>query len=417
MLAFLPKAAAQQGEQIQSTRIQRGELSVIFRDNSQSPRELSGIDALFNVKHAAGFDAYDPDTRGASAGLNFEHIICGHANPNNKFTPRHGRYTLRKLPDGNSALLRRQAEDSPWKVASTLKYVVNEPHYIEFSFRCTPQDASLFGRRGYAEFFFANYMNDVQDVSLHFRGHQSPEACLNEYERWAATLDAEKARVRAERVQQLKVLGATVFTRGDDIVELLANRTKITDKDLALVSEFAQLTDLSLEETAIGDAGLVHLRNLQKLEWLNLYRSRIGDPALMEVSRLKSLQHLPIGETHVTDAGLAHLSDMKQLVYLGLRGNNVTNAGVKHVGELVSLTGLHLGETKVTDAGLTPLLSLTSLEKLWLDETMVSDEAIATLARLKSLRELHIAGTKITSEGVKRLSALLPRCQIVDGTR
>lgn len=175
VFTFLPQSAAQRGEQVQSARIERGELSVTFRDNSQSPQQLSGIDALFNIKQAANYDAYDPDTRGASAGLNFEHIISGHPNPNNKFTPRHGRYTLHELPDGKSVLLERRAEDSPWKVASTLKYVVNEPHYIDFAFHCTPHDASLFGRHGYAVFFFANYMNDVDNASMHFRGHLSPD--------------------------------------------------------------------------------------------------------------------------------------------------------------------------------------------------------------------------------------------------
>jgi hypothetical protein len=47
---------------------------------------------------------------------------------------------------------------------------------IDFEFRCTPQDAALFGDRGYAIFFFANYMNDVNDISLHFRGKQSPDS-------------------------------------------------------------------------------------------------------------------------------------------------------------------------------------------------------------------------------------------------
>jgi hypothetical protein len=114
--------------------------------------------------------------------LNFEHIISGHQNPNNSFTPRHGRYTLQRLPDGESVLLVRRAEDCPWKVASTLQYVVNEPYYIDFTFRCTPQDASLFGSRGYAIFFFANYMNDVQDVALHFRGQHAPDG----HEAWIA---------------------------------------------------------------------------------------------------------------------------------------------------------------------------------------------------------------------------------------
>jgi hypothetical protein len=184
MLTIFATAAAQTpgGKQVSSTRIERGELLVTFRDNARSPEELSGIDALFNVKQAADFDAFDPDAQGASAGLNFEHIISGHESPHNAFAPRHGRYTLHKRPDGKSVTLVRRAEDCPWKVASTLTYVVNEPHYIDFVFRCTPEDASLFGSRGYAVFFFANYMNDVDDVTLHFRGYGSQDGA----ETWIA---------------------------------------------------------------------------------------------------------------------------------------------------------------------------------------------------------------------------------------
>jgi hypothetical protein len=538
--AFMATSAAQEGEPVKSARLKRGDLSATFRDNSESPAILSGIDALFNARHAADFDAYDPDTRGASAGLNFEHIISGHPNPNNKFTPRHGRYTLHTLPDGKSVVLTRRPEDSPWKVASTLTYTVKEPHYIDFEFRCTPHDASLFGPRGYAIFFFANYMNDVKDVSLHFRGQQShgakeewisadapkghpdwngggnyrsvaaedlryddnvqfrlntwsydwpritrpfyyghaargmtlilmfdrlhsdrdqirfslykfklpkhprpawdfqyvvnkvesgeefgfrgrlvwkkfidPEDCLDEYERWSTAVRAEQLRRPNERLQRLKKIGATIFTQGNDVVEVNGNRTNITDKDLQLVSEFTQLTDLSLEETTVSDTGIAELHNLQKLEWLNLYRTRIGDDSLNEVRQLRSLQHLPVGETNVTDAGLAHLSEMKQLVYLGLRGNNVTDDGIKHLRQLVQLTGLHLGSTRVTNDGLTHLLGMTRLQTLWLDQTAVSDKAIPTLATFTSLRKLHIRQTMISAEGVKRLTALLPRCQIV----
>ena len=169
-----PSAIAQDGRQAQTVRIDRGELSVVFRDNSQSPALLSGIDSLFNVQHAPNYDAFDPDNPGASAGLNFEHIISGHRNPHNKFTPRSGKYSLYTLRDGASVKLVRRAADSPWRVASELEYRLQEPHYIDFTFRCTPQDAALFGERRYAIFFFANYMNDVSNVALHLRGKQAP---------------------------------------------------------------------------------------------------------------------------------------------------------------------------------------------------------------------------------------------------
>jgi hypothetical protein len=58
----------------------------------------------------------------------------------------------------------------------TLTYTVTPPHYVDMDFRCTPHDASLFGQRGYAVLFFANYMHDVEDLALHFRGQTGPDA-------------------------------------------------------------------------------------------------------------------------------------------------------------------------------------------------------------------------------------------------
>ena len=165
----VPEASVS-GEKEATVMIASGDLSVLFRDNSASPDRLSGIQSLFNNKGTASFDAYDPDTRGASAGMNFEHIISGHRNPLNKFTPRHGRYALSQPLDKNSIVLVRNRKDSPWDVSSTFFYRVTKPHYVDVEFRCKAHSPSLFGERGYAIFFFANYMNDVEEVPLNFLG-------------------------------------------------------------------------------------------------------------------------------------------------------------------------------------------------------------------------------------------------------
>lgn len=158
------------GEKKATVIVTNGDLSVLFRDNSASPEILSGIQSLFNKKDAADFDVYDPDSKGASAGMNFEHIISGHRSQSNKFTPRQGKYDLFHLPDRNSVVLVRNRKDSPWDVSSTLVYRVTKPHYVDVEFRCQAHSPSLFGERGYAIFFFANYMNDVEEVSLNFPG-------------------------------------------------------------------------------------------------------------------------------------------------------------------------------------------------------------------------------------------------------
>src|ERR1043166_6772904 len=86
------------GEPVQTLQIQRGDLSVLLRDNALSPGVLSGVDSLFNRKDAPEFDAFDPDGRDSSAGLNFEHIIGAHSTAASAFPPRRGRYDLPSLP-------------------------------------------------------------------------------------------------------------------------------------------------------------------------------------------------------------------------------------------------------------------------------------------------------------------------------
>lgn len=174
--AIASRAAGQQisGERVRTASIRAGDLAVGFRDNSDSPRNLSGVESLFNVKDAPEFNAYDPDSSGAAAGLNFEHIISGHSDPANSFAPRQGRYSLYRLPDGKSVALVRSTEDCPWAVSSIFKYTIKEPHYIDVNFRCVPHDPKRFGKRGYAILFFADYMNDVAEVPIHFLGINRP---------------------------------------------------------------------------------------------------------------------------------------------------------------------------------------------------------------------------------------------------
>ena len=152
-----------------------GNLTAVLQDNSDSPRVLSGLQSLFHSSTPT-FDAFDPDTVGASAGLNFEHIISGHANPANKFSPRHGYSPLVLDPGEEFATLFRRAENGPWDVDSTWSLKPMAPHAIDFEFACRPNNASILGDRNYAVFFFANYMNDVADPAIHFRGIQAEGA-------------------------------------------------------------------------------------------------------------------------------------------------------------------------------------------------------------------------------------------------
>ena len=160
LASFLLVAEAGERVKGKTATITEGDLKVTFRDNARSPDVLSGVAALFHQKDSPDFPAFNPAREGE---LNFEHIISGHKNPNNSFTPRKGKLELVALPDGQSAKLVRKKEAEPWAMSSTIKYTVVKRHYIDMDFRRTPHDAALFGKRGYAILFFANYMHHVDE--------------------------------------------------------------------------------------------------------------------------------------------------------------------------------------------------------------------------------------------------------------
>lgn len=179
--AIYPRRATAQPPASEPITLTAGKLTARIRDNSRSPEILSGFDSLFHHDEP-DFDAFDPDSEGASAGLNFEHIISGHRSPHNAFTPRHGPFSLTRLDTGQAVQLTRRREDDPWSVSSELRYELVEPHYIDVDFRCRIHEPAVFGERGYAIFFFANYMNDVARVPLNFLGIRA----AGESEAWIA---------------------------------------------------------------------------------------------------------------------------------------------------------------------------------------------------------------------------------------
>ncbi len=165
--------------------------------------------------------------------------------------------------------------------------------------------------------------------------------------------------------------------------------TQITDHDLAyLIGSLDNLRFLSLAETKISDAGLVHLK------------------------ALKVLQELHLDNTSVTDNGLVRLASLQTLQILDLKGTKITDAGLAHLRPLQNLRGLYLTRTGITDAGLTHLTTLGNLETLILWDTRISDTGLLQLRPLKNLRELILWNTQVTEKGADGLRRGLPDCDI-----
>ena len=70
-------------------------------------------------------------------------------------------------------------------------------------------------------------------------------------------------------------------------------------------NEQGEVVELSLHDTKITDAGLVHLKGLTNLQNLDLIGTKVTDAGLVHLKDLTNLQLLRLEDTQVTDAGLA----------------------------------------------------------------------------------------------------------------
>lgn len=114
---------------------------------------------------------------------------------------------------------------------------------------------------------------------------------------------------------------------------------EFTEKGLAHLRNLKQLRDLHIGNMktragtpTVDDAAMAHLQDLTSLEWLSLDDSMVGDAGLMKLQKLTKLERLWLaGCKEVTDKGLEHLKKLPELRDLGLHGTKVTPEGIKQL--------------------------------------------------------------------------------------
>lgn len=132
----------------------------------------------------------------------------------------------------------------------------------------------------------------------------------------------------------------------------------------------------ALDGTACTARGLTALQGLPNLRRLTLNKSRVGDKELALIAGCKHLRVLVLPESGLTDAGLAAATALTRLEHLDLSDNpRVTDKGVEHIKALERLEVLYLNKTGITDKGLFELAPLEGLRTLNVAGTRVTADA------------------------------------------
>ena len=170
---------------------------------------------------------------------------------------------------------------------------------------------------------------------------------------------------------------------------------------------------LDLLSTQISDRELGNLlSSLNDLRFLSLAETRVGDAGLLHLQSLTHLQELHLDHSDITDEGLKLLTPLSHLEILDLKGTRITDAGLIHVGRLAGLKGLYLTRTGITDAGLEHLRNLSKLETLILWDTAIGDAGLEPLKSLPHLKEVILWNTRVTQQGAEALQTALPECDV-----
>jgi hypothetical protein len=199
---------------------------------------------------------------------------------------------------------------------------------------------------------------------------------------------------------------ARLGSSANGLTRLYLGSSRITGAGLSSLAPLSRLQYLSLKQLPIDDATLASLPDFPELQYLGLDGSRVGDTGLKTLVRYPQLQVLWLDYTPVTDAGLAHLGALTNLRTLYLPGIQLSGTGLAHLRQLPNLTSISLKGARLTAAGMKNVGQLEQLESLGLDMTTVTDDQLAELSGLSRLRILWLSGTQIGDAGLEHLKPL-----------
>ena len=238
---------------------------------------------------------------------------------------------------------------------------------------------------------------------------------------WLA-VETKEARTQREAVEEIRKVHGTAcydyqFDRyGNVIFDRLGNPIKgaappgpswlhkLLGNDL-----FASVTRVWLDGSGVRTTfGWDTSQGLPHLQWLTLNKTAVTNAGLCRLAGLTQLQHLYLSDTKVSDVGMEHLKRLTRLQNLALSETVIGDAGLQRLKGLTGLHGLYLNNTRVGDAGLEHLKGLTELRVLALDYTTVSDHGLECVKRLTKLKAVELTGTNVTNAGVRDLQNALP---------
>ncbi len=148
-----------------------------------------------------------------------------------------------------------------------------------------------------------------------------------------------------------------------------------------------------------------------------LYGMHRTDDFLEHFRDMPEIHTVTLEDTDISEAGMVHIATMPNLESLAIEiADRIGNASLEAIAEHPHIEKLHLYNTHISDNGLAFLKSLPSLDTLWLHWSWrgdrPTDAGLVHLKELSNLKTLIIGGDWISASGVEQLRNALPQCDV-----
>ncbi|MEQ1829352.1 MAG: hypothetical protein ABL921_25535 [Pirellula sp.] len=181
--------------------------------------------------------------------------------------------------------------------------------------------------------------------------------------------------------QELKTSGGSIDVNNEGLYKASLGKYT-TDETLATLDRLYGVKELSLAETQITNAGLVHLKKFPNLESIDLTLCKIDDAGLKELQSLMlqwpKFRHLSLSSTGVTREGIL------ALLVRPLQSLDVSNLGLNDE-DAAAIIDNH-GISALVFSG----------------NKLITDRVLLKVMKSRLTRDLDLSGTSVDGSGFKK---------------
>jgi len=157
------------------------------------------------------------------------------------------------------------------------------------------------------------------------------DACTSEFGRWVFSQFpvVYSVDLRGLRDRDAVESALHIAKNFDHVTELTLYQSAVTDDHLAILGAgFPRLERLKINETAITDAGVTHLRDLPELRMINAQRTALTNAAVGDLAAMRWLRELDIAETRITS--VKQIRDAHPMCFINHRLVTLTQSTDHH---------------------------------------------------------------------------------------